>query len=82
MSNKLLSEITPEDLTAAHLALEDQLVEMRDDRMWVWIGGRPPGNGLVIREKDGSDSHLIRIPTRMAIEMAIKAILERAETPT
>lgn len=74
--DKKLSEITPEDITRAHQALEDELVEFRDARMWVWYNGRPPGNGLVIRERDGSDSSTIRIPTRMAIERVIKAILE------
>ena len=75
--DKLLSEVTDDDISAAHLALEDQLVEMRDSRMFVWLGGRPPGNGLVIREKDGSDSATIRLPTRVAIEAAIKAIIGR-----
>jgi len=73
--DKRLSEITDEDITRAHIAIEDQLVEMRDSRMWVMLG-RPAGNGLVIRERDGSDSSIIRMPTRMAIETAIKAILE------
>lgn len=75
--DKKLSEITAEDITAAHLAIEDQLVEMRDDRMWVWYGGRAPANGFVIKERDGSDSSMIRMPTRMGLEIAIKAILER-----
>lgn len=78
MSDKLLSEITPQDIEAARLSLEDRLIDMRDGRSWLQEGGTYHGHGLVVREYDGSASSLIRIPTRIAIEMAIEAIRNRS----
>ncbi len=69
----------PEALLAAHISLEDLLVEMRDSRMWIGM----PANGLVIRERDGSKSAIIRIGTREAVRLALIAIafhLEKEES--
>lgn len=69
------------DITAAtpiqraHIALEDQLIEMRDSRLSM-LG---PANGLVVREKDGAPSDVIRIPTARAIRAAIPVLLDGIE---
>ena len=55
--------------------VEAQLVEMRDAR--IGLIGR--NNGLVIKEKDGSDSHTIRMGPEMALDVAIRAMLEEFE---
>lgn len=51
-------------------AVEDVLIEMRDARRALL--GR--GNGLVVRERDGKDSHIIRLGTEMALKIALEAI--------
>ena len=66
----------PEALTAAHRALENQLISMRDSR--IFLG--PHANGLVVKEADGRSSSVIRIGTRAAVEMALKALAEHIET--
>lgn len=62
----------PELLEVGRKAVEDQLVEMRDAR----ISQLFRGNGLVIKEKDGSESSLIRLGTDDAIRIALQAIEE------
>lgn len=62
-------------LTAAHLAVEDQLVQMRDDRMFV-LG---PRNGFIIHERDGQPSSIMRFGTRHGLEIAIRAYLKAIE---
>ena len=53
-------------------AVEDALIDMRDSRMGM-IGR---GNGLVIREKDGSESSIIRIGTEQALAIGLKAMAD------
>jgi len=72
------------DITAAtpiqraHIALEDQLIEMRDSRVSM-LG---PANGLVVHERDGSPSDIIRIPTAVAIRVALEvALADLADCP-
>lgn len=60
----------PELLTAAHVKIEDFLIEMRDLR----IGFLGPANGLVVREFDKTPSDIIRLGTRDGIKMALEAI--------
>lgn len=64
-------EIDDEALTAAHLAVEDQLIEMRDARLSV-VG---PRNGLVVNEKDGEPSPIMRLGTRQGLQVGIQAYL-------
>lgn len=64
--------LNQEALTAAHLAVEDMLVELRDSR----IGVLGKGNGFVICEKDGTPSSIMRMGTRHGLEIAIKKYLE------
>jgi hypothetical protein len=56
--------------------VEDVLVDNRDAR--ISIIGR--NNGLVIREKDGGDSNVIRLGTEMALGIGLKAIIEHLES--
>lgn len=74
MPDKLLSQITPADIEIARRRLEDVLIELRDLRVSVEPGPRY-GHGLVVKEKDGEPSSMIRITTGEAINMALKAIL-------
>lgn len=62
----------PRLIEAARLAIEDKLVERRDAR--IGIAGR--GNGLVIREYDGTDSSIIRMTTPEAIILALETIAD------
>lgn len=51
-------------------AIEDALIEMRDSRMSVLNRG----NGLVVYEKDGTESSIIRFGPEMALRIGLKAI--------
>jgi hypothetical protein len=52
-------------------AIEDVLVEFRDRRISV-----VRGNGLIIKEKDGTDSHMIRMGPEDALRIGLKAIAQ------
>lgn len=65
-------ELNVEAVEAARLAVEDALVEFRDSGMFIL----PANNGFVIKNYDGSDSHIIRFGTRTGLEIGIKAYLE------
>jgi hypothetical protein len=69
------ADIDQAALTAAHLAVEDELVEMRDAYMSV-LG---PANGLVIKNRDGSESSAMRMGTREALQIGITAYLAAVE---
>lgn len=58
-------------VTKMHLAIENELIEMRDSRMSI-IG---PANGLVVNERDGSPSSIMRMGTRAAMEIALGTLL-------
>ena len=68
LAEKLLSD---DVLTVGHLAVEDHACERRDAR----IGLLGCANGIVCCEKDGTRSNIIRIGTRDAIELALRAML-------
>lgn len=70
-----MTELDPDALTAAHVAVEDRLIEMRDARMSV-LG---PANGFVVKEPDGTDSAIMRLGTRAGLSIAIKAYLAALE---
>lgn len=63
---------TPELLEVGRKAVEDQLIEFRDARMFVIRR-----NGLVIAERDGTRSDIIRFGTEVAVEIALKAMFEQ-----
>lgn len=56
-------------------AIEDVAIEYRDSR----IGVLGCGNGIVCREKDGTPSDIIRIPTCDAVRIALRAIAQHLE---
>lgn len=60
----------PAAVAAAHREIQAVLVELRDSRFSLL--GR--GNGLVIRERDGTDSASIRMSTPEAVRVALRAI--------
>lgn len=75
MSDKLLSEITEDDIEVARQHLEDLLIMMRDSHMMI-LPGHYIGRGLVVKTVDGTPSPVIRLHTTEAIRIAIKAMLE------
>lgn len=54
----------------AHKAIEDVLVEWRDLRLSTPFAS----NGLVIKERNGDDSHIIRMTPREAMHVGLMAI--------
>lgn len=60
--------------TVGRLAVEDELVDMRDRNMFMLRN-----NGLVIKNTDGSDSSLIRLPIEMAVKIALEAMADELE---
>jgi hypothetical protein len=66
--------LSDEALEIGRRAVEDALVEMRDSR----ISELGRGNGLVIREKDGTASSIIRFGPETALHIGIKAMLSAA----
>jgi hypothetical protein len=55
----------------ARQAIEDRLVEFRDERL-----STLRGNGLVIRERDGSESSIIRFGPETAVAIGLNAIAQ------
>lgn len=64
-------------LTAAHVAVEDALIEMRDNRLSV----TGPANGFVVNERDGSPIGIMRLGTREGLRIGIEAYLAALTTP-
>ena len=66
-----LTEIAddPVLLEVGRKAIEDVLVDLRDSRIF-----RLRGNGLVIYEKDGRDSSIIRLGPEDALRIGLRAI--------
>ncbi len=64
-------DIDEDALTAAHLAVENVLIELRDARISILNRG----NGFVIREYDGRMSSMMRMGTRDGLRIALKAYL-------
>ncbi len=63
-------EPSDELLEIGRKAIEDALIEWRDDRLSMFTRG----NGLVIREKDGKDSSTIRFGPETALRIGLKAM--------
>lgn len=61
-------------LAIARRSVEDILVEFRDRR-----SSTTSGNGLVIREADGTPSSTVRLSTRDALQIGITAYLAVVE---
>ena len=77
MDVEILKEVvsSPWLLEIGRKAVEDVLVDRRDNRLSVLNRG----NGLVIREKDGKESCIIRMGTGDAMRIGIEAIIESFE---
>lgn len=72
-----LNEIADNEelLEVGRKAIEDTLIEWRDNRLSEFMRG----NGLVIREKDGSESSIIRFGPETALSIGLKAIAKHLE---
>jgi Lar family restriction alleviation protein len=66
--------LSDEALEIGRKAIEDTLIEWRDER----LSEPMRGNGLVIREKDGTKSDVIRFGPETALRIGLKAMLARA----
>lgn len=60
-------------LEVGRKAIEDVLLQYRDYR----ISEFNRANGLVVREKDGSSSNIIRFGPETALKIGLKAIAEK-----
>jgi hypothetical protein len=70
----ILTHVSDDDtlIEVGRKAIEDVLIVWRDSRL-----SEPfRGNGLVIREKTGMDSHIIRFGPESALRIGLKAIAE------
>jgi hypothetical protein len=67
-----MAELDEHALTAAHLAVEDALIDFRDSR----IGILGCANGFVVNERDGTPSSIMRLGTREGLSIGIKAYLD------
>lgn len=59
-------------LEIARQAVEDALIDFRDSR----ISQPLRGNGLVVRERDGKESSIIRFGPEEAIRIGLQAIVD------
>jgi hypothetical protein len=75
---RLIAIADDEDLLeVGRKAVEDELVEWRDSgRSAPRRRAQIRNNGLVIKEWDGSDSHIIRLGPEDALRIGLKAIAE------
>ncbi len=71
MTNQEEIEIDEDALTAAHLAVEDVLIDFRDSCIFVLNHA----NGFVVNESDGRPSSIMRLGTRDGLRIGIKAYL-------
>ncbi len=60
----------------ARAAIEDALIEWRDSRMS--MVGR--NNGFVVKEKDGTNSHIIRFGPEVGVRIALLALADHLGT--
>lgn len=76
MSSKALKEIAenPVLLEVARKAIEDALLDFRDDRIFTLRN-----NGLVIKESNGEESSVIRFGSEVAMAIGLKAIAKFIE---
>lgn len=72
-----LRELADDEVTLwniARLAIEDELVKWRDDRMFVLRN-----NGFVIKEEDGTPSNIIRFGPESGVRIALRALADHIE---
>lgn len=63
----------PKALERGRRAVENVLIDCRDSRISI-VGA---ANGCVVRERDGSDSHVIRLGIIEVLTIALHAVVER-----
>lgn len=62
-------------IEAGRLEVENQLIEFRDDGMWEGFHN----NGLVVKNRDGSESNLIRMGPAFGLRIALRGIIKELE---
>lgn len=74
---KALRKIASDEelMEVVRFAVENALVEFRDSRIF-----QIRNNGLVIKEKDGTNSHIIRMGMEEAMAIGLKAIADHFES--
>lgn len=73
-----MADLDPAALTMAHLAVEDELIDLRDRRISV-MG---PRNGFVVMESDGRPfGPMLRMGTREGLQLGIAAYLASLPHP-
>lgn len=74
---EILKNLVKDDelLEIGRKAIEDTLIELRDTRLSE--GYR--NNGLVIKERDGMESSVIRFGPETALKIGLKAIIQKME---
>ena len=63
-------------LEIGRLAVEKTLIEWRDNRLSEFMRN----NGCVVKEKDGTDSHIIRFGPETCIAIGLRAIAEHIDS--
>ena len=74
MNLRKLAE-SPELLEVGRKAIEDALIEWRDSRLSCFTRN----NGFVVKEKDGTPSHIIRFGPEHGLKVALEAIADHLE---
>lgn len=76
MNSKELFELSENEtfLEIGRKAIEDTLIEWRDDRL-----SSMRNNGFVIKESDGKESNIIRFGPEVGLKIALKAIARKME---
>jgi hypothetical protein len=64
----------PDMMKAVHLAVEDELIDLRDRGIFTIHA-----NGLVCRDKDGRDSYIVRIGTGPAIQQILRILADKLD---
>ena len=73
---EILNKIAHDDrlLEIGRQAIEEVLVDLRDSRISVLRN-----NGLVVKEQDGKESHIIRLGPEDALKIGLKAMAKSLE---
>lgn len=74
----VLREVAEDDRLlweVARRAIEDELIEWRDNRMFVLRN-----NGFVVKEQDGAPSEIIRFGPEVGVRIALKALADHFES--
>ena len=67
-------DLTPEDMEIARKAVEDTLIDFRDKRISLLMAA----NGLVVNERNGKRSSVIRLTIADALRIGLRSLPLRA----